>query len=279
MLTVDGQEIETKHATVAPNASASVTFAQFTVAEANIRGTVRAGTDPLPADNTFHFVVSPERAGVGGHHRRATAPMRACISPRRSPSARRPRSRPKSMPVVRVPPVRLRQARRRRAQRHGRAAALGGRRARSVRRARRRPAGRRRRAHVVAASMRRLCCRAGSARAVDRLSGRTRDARLPRLQPSGVRDLQGAAQRRLLVGAHVPLSHARHARSDEPRARAVRRWRRGGRGKAHRRRPRHRLDHDAGRSWTDLPVKPVYLPLVHQLDAATSRATSRRRRG
>jgi aerotolerance regulator-like protein/VWA domain-containing protein len=58
-LSVDGLEIETKTATVAPRASSSVTFAPFTVAEANVRGMVRAGSDPLPADNTFHFVVSP----------------------------------------------------------------------------------------------------------------------------------------------------------------------------------------------------------------------------
>jgi hypothetical protein len=59
VLSVDGHEIETKPATIAPHASTSVTFAAFTVAEANVRGTVRAGTDALPADNTFHFVVSP----------------------------------------------------------------------------------------------------------------------------------------------------------------------------------------------------------------------------
>lgn len=59
VLSVDGLEIETKTANVAPRASSSVTFAPFTVAEANVRGMVRAGSDPLPADNTFHFVVSP----------------------------------------------------------------------------------------------------------------------------------------------------------------------------------------------------------------------------
>jgi hypothetical protein len=59
VLTVDGHEIETKTATIGAHASSSVTFATFTVAEANIRGSVKAGTDPLPADNTFHFVVSP----------------------------------------------------------------------------------------------------------------------------------------------------------------------------------------------------------------------------
>jgi len=59
VLSVDGHELETKMTTIAPHASASVTFAPFTVTEANIGGMVRAGTDPLPADNTFYFVVSP----------------------------------------------------------------------------------------------------------------------------------------------------------------------------------------------------------------------------
>jgi hypothetical protein len=59
VLSVDGHEIETKPATIAAHASTSVTFAAFTVPEANVRGTVRAGADLLPADNTFHFVVSP----------------------------------------------------------------------------------------------------------------------------------------------------------------------------------------------------------------------------
>ena len=59
VLSVDGLEIESKAVTIAPRSSTSVTFAPFTVPEANVRGTVRAGTDLLPADNTFHFVVSP----------------------------------------------------------------------------------------------------------------------------------------------------------------------------------------------------------------------------
>jgi hypothetical protein len=59
VLSVEGLELETKNVTVAPFAAVPVTFAPFTVTETNVRGTVRAGTDPLPADNTFHFVVSP----------------------------------------------------------------------------------------------------------------------------------------------------------------------------------------------------------------------------
>lgn len=58
-LTVDGHEIETTRAAVAAHASASVTFAPFTLTGPNVHGLVRAGTDPLPADNTFHFVLTP----------------------------------------------------------------------------------------------------------------------------------------------------------------------------------------------------------------------------
>src|SRR5205085_8274819 len=50
-LTIDGHEIQTERATVAAHASGSVTFTQFTLAGANIRGSVHAGTDLLPADN------------------------------------------------------------------------------------------------------------------------------------------------------------------------------------------------------------------------------------
>jgi aerotolerance regulator-like protein/VWA domain-containing protein len=58
-LEVDGHEIESQRATVQPHASGSVTFTAFTLAAANVRGTVRAGSDPLPADNAFHFVLTP----------------------------------------------------------------------------------------------------------------------------------------------------------------------------------------------------------------------------
>jgi len=58
-LEVDGHEIESQRATVQPRASGSVTFTAFTLAAANVRGTVRAGSDPLPADNAFHFVLTP----------------------------------------------------------------------------------------------------------------------------------------------------------------------------------------------------------------------------
>ena len=66
-LEVDGHEIETKRATVQPHASGSVAFTQFTLAGPNVRGLVRAGLqgggsaaiDALPADNIFYFVLTP----------------------------------------------------------------------------------------------------------------------------------------------------------------------------------------------------------------------------
>ena len=58
-LTIDGHELETAHASVAPHASASATFSPFTLAGTTVRGSVHGGSDPLAADNTFHFVLSP----------------------------------------------------------------------------------------------------------------------------------------------------------------------------------------------------------------------------
>ena len=61
-LTVDGHEIETGRATVAAHASSSISFTQFTLASANVRGVVRAGSDPMPADNSFYFALTPGEA-------------------------------------------------------------------------------------------------------------------------------------------------------------------------------------------------------------------------
>jgi hypothetical protein len=58
-LAIDGHDLQTQPVTVAAHASASVAFTPFTLAEANVRGTVRGGADALQADNTFHFVLAP----------------------------------------------------------------------------------------------------------------------------------------------------------------------------------------------------------------------------
>jgi hypothetical protein len=60
-LEIDGHAIESKPVNVAANGSTSVSFAPFTLADSNVRGTVKAGSDPLPQDNVFHFVLSPGR--------------------------------------------------------------------------------------------------------------------------------------------------------------------------------------------------------------------------
>ena len=61
-LEVEGRELERKPLTIGASASASVAFAPFTLAEPAVRGVVRAGTDPLAADNAFHFVLMPSPA-------------------------------------------------------------------------------------------------------------------------------------------------------------------------------------------------------------------------
>src|SRR3954452_15804954 len=58
-LEVEGHQIQTQQAKIGANSTASVSFTQFTVDRPIVKGTVRAGTDPMPADNVFHFTVSP----------------------------------------------------------------------------------------------------------------------------------------------------------------------------------------------------------------------------
>jgi hypothetical protein len=60
-LEIDGHTIDTKPVSIAPNASASVAFTQFTLADSNVKGIVRAGSDALPKDNAFYFVLTPGR--------------------------------------------------------------------------------------------------------------------------------------------------------------------------------------------------------------------------
>ena len=61
-LEIDGHPLETKAATVDANASSSVAFAPFTLAEPAVHGRVRAGSDALEVDNTFDFVLTPSQA-------------------------------------------------------------------------------------------------------------------------------------------------------------------------------------------------------------------------
>ncbi len=58
-LEVGGRGIQTEPLNVAPNGSASIAFMPFTLPSRNMRVSVRAGSDALATDNVFNFVVSP----------------------------------------------------------------------------------------------------------------------------------------------------------------------------------------------------------------------------
>jgi hypothetical protein len=60
-LEVDDGQPQTRSISVAANASTSITFAPFTLEAPNVRGTVSAGADALPQDNAFRFVLTPGR--------------------------------------------------------------------------------------------------------------------------------------------------------------------------------------------------------------------------
>jgi len=58
-LEIGGRAIQTLPLNIPPEGSASVAFAPFTVPSRNMRVTVRAGADALATDNVFNLVVSP----------------------------------------------------------------------------------------------------------------------------------------------------------------------------------------------------------------------------
>ncbi|MDH3270825.1 MAG: BatA domain-containing protein [Gemmatimonadota bacterium] len=58
-LELDGQEIQTRSVSLAPNTATAVTFQPFTLSQPHTTGTVRLPDDPLLADNAHHFVLSP----------------------------------------------------------------------------------------------------------------------------------------------------------------------------------------------------------------------------
>jgi hypothetical protein len=72
-LEIDGHAVDAKKVSIAANGTSSVTFAEFTVADQNVRGKITAGVaggttttatsagDLWPADNVFFFVLSPGR--------------------------------------------------------------------------------------------------------------------------------------------------------------------------------------------------------------------------
>lgn len=61
-LELDGQQIQSSPVTVEPNSATTVTFQPFTLSQPHTMGTVRLPEDPVTADNTHHFVLSPGTA-------------------------------------------------------------------------------------------------------------------------------------------------------------------------------------------------------------------------
>jgi hypothetical protein len=61
-LDIEGQQIASKSVSIGAGRSTSVVFDQFTLADAASRGVVRAGSDALPVDNAFHFVLTPSQS-------------------------------------------------------------------------------------------------------------------------------------------------------------------------------------------------------------------------
>lgn len=61
-LEIDGHQIETQTVNIPANAAASVTFAPFTLTSPGTHGIVKAGNDALPIDNSFDFVLSPSQS-------------------------------------------------------------------------------------------------------------------------------------------------------------------------------------------------------------------------
>ena len=60
-LEINGRGIQTERVRVDANASSSATFAPVTVTGSEVRGTVRIGGDALARDNAFHFMVAAGR--------------------------------------------------------------------------------------------------------------------------------------------------------------------------------------------------------------------------
>ena len=264
-LEMDGRAVQTQAVDVAAGASSSVTFAPVTVASRNMRGAVRLPDDGLERDNVFNFVASPLEpvtlAVVNRPRRRA-----GVVLPRaRAGDRRAAAGRPRHADAGRRSPTPTCARRCRRPERRAVSDALADRLQRFVDRRRRvvrrgRPAR-----HLAGAGD------GPDAGVPARRSGRPHDrvavaARRARVQPSGVRAVPRAAQRRFLR-ARGSTATAPCMQPDGQRARPVRRRRAGA---ARERGPAagrvliwtSTLDLD----WNDLPVKPVFLPFVHTVD-------------
>ena len=240
-----------------------MTFTQFTLSGPNVRGAVRAGTDAMPADNVFHFVLNPSEpvsiAIVDNGSNDASLFLAKALAIGTTPtfqidstSASRatPTTFDKRTVVVlndtMFPP------------------AGGRRRAEEVRRARRRTADRRRRAHDVAAPAKPSCSRESSARRSNRMSGRS--GSLGFLDYSHPVFEVFKAPR----SGDFSAAHMFEYRTVEPAAtdRVIARYDDGAVAAVERKVGAGRVivwTSTLDDTWTDIAVKPIFLPLVQQL--------------
>ena len=98
-LEIDGRSIQTERLDVEAGGSVSITFAPFTLAASYVRGSVRTGADALAADNVFNFVVSPaqpvrvvvvDRGGTGSAALYLTRALAIGDAPRFETTIRQP---------------------------------------------------------------------------------------------------------------------------------------------------------------------------------------------
>jgi hypothetical protein len=59
-LIIDGERVESQDVNLEPGQATVTRFGSVALPGRPVRGIVRAGDDPLPGDNAFHFVVAPE---------------------------------------------------------------------------------------------------------------------------------------------------------------------------------------------------------------------------
>ena len=231
-LTIDGHEIQTEHATIGAHASGSVTFTQFTLVGANVRGSVHAGSGS--AAGRQHVLLRRSRRARrsrclivdSGDRGDASLFLSKALSIGTTPTFQ-----VESVPAMRVTPPSL--DKRAVVILNDTTVSIRGRRRRAeaLRRARRRTARGRWAITRRGRRAKPTCCPAAWARTVDRMSGRS--GSLGYLDYSHpVFEVFKAPRSGDFSAGHVFRYRTLHAGSGRPRARALRRWRRGGSGTA-----------------------------------------------
>ncbi len=93
-LDIDGRQVQAQQVSLGANASGSVTFQPLVLPAPNSRGSIRIANDPLARDNAFYFTISPgrpvsvlivERSGAG---RDVSFYLRGALGIGREPSFR-----------------------------------------------------------------------------------------------------------------------------------------------------------------------------------------------